>query len=175
MEWFSQDRFDVRLEWGLSAIDYLAKDADCAVIVDVMSFSTCVSLAIDNGARIYPWPWKDGSAIEYAIKIGAKTASPDRKFHSKGYSLSPVSIRSISDGESLVLPSPNGSAISFISGGPRLQPKRLLYRACQQFNGLFPARCSVAHKHDVMVWNNWHIFEDIHAPGNLATVNKADG
>ena len=113
MEWFSQDRFDVRLEWGLSAIDYLAKDADCAVIVDVMSFSTCVSLAIDNGARIYPWPWKDGSAIEYAIKIGAKTASPDRKFHSKGYSLSPVSIRSISDGESLVLPSPNGSAISF--------------------------------------------------------------
>ncbi len=33
MEWFSQDRFEVRLEWGLSAVDYLAGKADCAVIV----------------------------------------------------------------------------------------------------------------------------------------------
>lgn len=113
MEWFSQDRFEVRLEWGLPAVDYLAREADCVVIVDVISFSTCVCLAIDNGARIYPYPWKDESALEYGMKIGAKTASPDRRFSGQGYSLSPVSIRNISEGESLVLPSPNGSAISF--------------------------------------------------------------
>jgi len=113
MEWFSQDRFEVRLEWGLPAVDYLAGEADCVVIVDVISFSTCVSLAVDNGARIYPYPWKDESALEFGMKIGAKTASPDRRFSGQGYSLSPASIQNISEGESLVLPSPNGSAISF--------------------------------------------------------------
>jgi len=109
VQWFSQDKYEIRLEWGLSAVEHLAREVDCAVIVDVMSFSTCVSLAVDNGARIYPYPWKD----ESARKIGAKTASPDRRFSDKGYSLSPVSIQRISEGESLVLPSPNGSAISF--------------------------------------------------------------
>ncbi|MDW8845078.1 2-phosphosulfolactate phosphatase [Erwinia sp. MMLR14_017] len=113
MEWFSQNGFEVRLEWGLSAVEYLASEADCAVIVDVMSFSTCVSLAVDNGARIYPYPWKDQSALEYGMRIGANTASFDRRFSGTGYSLSPASIRSIRAGESLVLPSPNGSAISF--------------------------------------------------------------
>ncbi len=83
------------------------------VIVDVMSFSTCVSLAINNGASIYPYPWKDTSAIEYGMTLGASTASLDRRFSGEGYSLSPVSIKNISEGEKLVLPSPNGSAISF--------------------------------------------------------------
>jgi len=113
MEAFSQQRFGVRLEWGLSAVDYLAAEADCIVVIDVMSFSTCVSLAVDNGARIYPYPWKDPSACQYAMKIGAKAASPERRFSGEGYSLSPVSIQHIREGESLVLPSPNGSAISF--------------------------------------------------------------
>ncbi|MCX8959532.1 2-phosphosulfolactate phosphatase [Erwinia psidii] len=113
MDWFNQKKFEVRLEWGLPAVDYLAGDADCAVIVDVMSFSTCVSLAVDNGADIYPYPWKDDSASGYGMKIGAQTASPDRRFSGQGYSLSPASIQNISDGERLVLPSPNGSAISF--------------------------------------------------------------
>lgn len=113
MSWFNQSSFEVRLEWGLAAVDYLAADADCAVIVDVMSFSTCVSLAVDKGARIYPYPWKDGSATDYGVKIGAMTASLDRRFSGKGYSLSPASIQRIGDGESLVLPSPNGSAVSF--------------------------------------------------------------
>ncbi|WP_370545781.1 2-phosphosulfolactate phosphatase [Edwardsiella tarda] len=113
MEWFSQDRFEVRLEWGSAAVDYLAEGTDCAVIVDVMSFSTCVSLAVENGAHIYPYPWKDESAIEYGMKRGATVANINRKFSDEGYSLSPVSIQHISDGEGLVLPSPNGSAISY--------------------------------------------------------------
>ncbi|HGM7027521.1 TPA: 2-phosphosulfolactate phosphatase [Serratia liquefaciens] len=113
MEWYSQNRFEVRLEWGLAAVDYLAEETDCAVIVDVMSFSTCVSLAVENGARIYPYSWKDESANEYGMKIGAKVANPNRRFNGEDYSLSPVSIQNITDGEKLVLPSPNGSAISF--------------------------------------------------------------
>jgi len=113
MHWFSQGKFEIRLEWGLSALDNLSSEIDCAVIVDVMSFSTCVSLAINNGASIYPYPWKDASAIEYGTTLGARTARLDRRFSGEGYSLSPASIKNISEGEKLVLPSPNGSAISF--------------------------------------------------------------
>lgn len=39
-EWFSQSQSEVRLEWGISAVDYLAAEADCVIVVDVMSFST---------------------------------------------------------------------------------------------------------------------------------------
>ncbi|WLS78414.1 2-phosphosulfolactate phosphatase [Erwinia pyri] len=113
MEWYSQQGFEVRLEWSLSAVDYLADETDCVIVVDVMSFSTCVSLAVDNGAHIYPYPWKDESALEYGISMGVNTASFDRRFSGKGYSLSPLSIQNIKKGESLVLPSPNGSTISF--------------------------------------------------------------
>ena len=113
MQWFSQGNFGICLEWGLAAVEHLAGEVDCAVIVDVMSFSTCVSLAVDKGACIYPYPWKDVSASEYGRRIGARTASPDRRFSGKGYSLSPASIAKIGNGEKLVLPSPNGSAVSF--------------------------------------------------------------
>lgn len=113
MQWFSQEKFAVRLEWGLPAVEHLAGEVDCVVIVDVMSFSTCVSMAVNNGACVYPYPWKDASAIEYGLKMGASTASPNRRFSGEGYSLSPASLRNISAGEKLVLPSPNGSAVSF--------------------------------------------------------------
>ncbi|EJL92508.1 hypothetical protein PMI17_00598 [Pantoea sp. GM01] len=79
MHWFGQEEFEVHLEWGLSAVDYLTTDVDCAVIVDVMSFSTCVSLAVDNGARIYPYPWKDESIIEYGLKNWSTSRQSEQK------------------------------------------------------------------------------------------------
>ncbi|WP_442797046.1 2-phosphosulfolactate phosphatase [Pantoea vagans] len=115
MQWWDQERFSVRLEWGTAAISYAAKDVECIVIVDVMSFSTCVSLAVDNGAQVYPYPWKDASAISFASSIGARVGSYDRLSDANGFSLSPASIRKIEAGEKLVLPSPNGSAISFLA------------------------------------------------------------
>lgn len=111
--WYSQSRFDVRLEWGLSAAENLAQDVDCVVIIDVMSFSTCVSVANDNNALIYPYIWKDETAIKYAQKIGADVASVDRKYDTDTFSLSPQSLKKIPEGYRLVLPSPNGSTISF--------------------------------------------------------------
>lgn len=113
MSWYLQNDFDVRLEWGIQAVEHLAADVDCAVIVDVMSFSTCVSLATDNGALIYPYPWKDESAIAFGKQAGALIASFNRRLVTEGYSLSPQSLVKIPEGTKLVLPSPNGSAISF--------------------------------------------------------------
>lgn len=113
VNWYSQSDFEVRLEWGLPAVEHLAPDVDCVVVVDVMSFSTCVSVAIDNGALIYPYPWKDDSAIQYAEQIGAHAASFERSANGVSYSLSPHSLKMIPTGAKLVLPSPNGSTISF--------------------------------------------------------------
>lgn len=87
------------------------------MIVDVMSFSTCVSVAVDNGAQIYPYPWKGASARGYANNIGAQVDSFDRLSAAEDFSLSPASIRKTKEGEKRVLPSPNGSAISFLARG----------------------------------------------------------
>ncbi|WP_313687739.1 2-phosphosulfolactate phosphatase [Pantoea sp.] len=111
--YFSQHGFDVRLEWGLAAAQHLAQDADCVIVVDVMSFSTCVSVANDNGALIAPWPWKDASAQAYAAEMGAQAASIDRRFSAETFTLSPASLLNIPAGTKLVLPSPNGSTIAF--------------------------------------------------------------
>jgi 2-phosphosulfolactate phosphatase len=111
--YFSQHGFDIRLEWGLAAAQHLAQDADCVIVVDVMSFSTCVSIANDQGAMIAPWPWKDASAQTYAAEIGAQAASIDRRFSAETFTLSPASLLNIPAGTKLVLPSPNGSTIAF--------------------------------------------------------------
>lgn len=113
MHWYSQDAFEIRLEWGIAAIDHLASNVEAIVIVDVMSFSTCVSLAVENGARVYPYPWKDHSVTQYAQSVGAIAANSDRRFSGEGYSLSPRTLLSVRPDEKLVLPSPNGSATCF--------------------------------------------------------------
>jgi len=113
MSYFSQQGFDVRLEWGPNAIAQLGPEADCIIIIDVMSFSTCVSIACDRHAVIYPFQWKDHRALEYAASIGVESANIDRRFTGQGFSLSPVSISSLPAGHRLVLPSPNGSALTF--------------------------------------------------------------
>jgi len=66
MSFFSLQPFEIRLEWGSHAVELLAQDVDCIIIVDVMLFSSCVSLAAGRGTRISPYPWKDASAEAYA-------------------------------------------------------------------------------------------------------------
>lgn len=112
MNHFSQLAFSVRLEWGQAAIRHLAPNVDCVIIIDVMSFTTCVDIAVERGAIIYPYPWRDETAQAYAAARGAEVASSKRRF-SEGWSLSPASLLKVSEGLRLVLPSPNGSAAAF--------------------------------------------------------------
>ena len=85
------------------------------VIVDVLSFATCVDIAVGNGASVYQYQWQDASAVAYAHSLGAVLASGSRQ-RTLGYSLSPSSLLHIPAGTRLVLPSPNGATLSLAAG-----------------------------------------------------------
>ena len=114
-----QGNWPVRCVWGGSGARYIASEAKApllAVVVDVCSFSTCVSMATDRGAVVYPYRWRDTGAARLAERTGAILAS---QRHHRGVgdppgqlSLSPASILAAEPFKALVLPSPNGSTIS---------------------------------------------------------------
>ncbi|MGZ4593290.1 MAG: 2-phosphosulfolactate phosphatase [Actinomycetes bacterium] len=106
----------VALEWGPVGAKVLSECCDVLVVVDVLSFSTAVTVAVERGARV--WPHTGGeNAGELARQIGAVLAG-NRGSH-EGLTLSPASLLDIAEDTRLVLPSPNGSAIAFaaVNGG----------------------------------------------------------
>lgn len=111
---YNQSEFNIKCEWGLRGVEELAPISDVIIIVDVLSFSTCVDIAISRGAIIYPYKYKDESAVEYTKSIGAELADVKRK--KDGYCLSPASLKNIPEGTKLVLPSPNGATLSLATG-----------------------------------------------------------
>ena len=111
--WFDQTSYDLRCDWGESGVAALAPSVDAIVIVDVLSFSTCVDVAVTGGATVYPHRWKDESATELARSIGGVLAGPRSRFEP---SLSPVSLTRLAPGCRLVLPSPNGAVLSGMTG-----------------------------------------------------------
>jgi 2-phosphosulfolactate phosphatase len=106
-----QFQYAVRFEWGARGLDAVGPGSDLIIVVDVLSFSTCVDIATARGATILPYRWRDDSAADYATTHGALLATKERRA-SGGFSLSPASLAAIPDGTRLVLPSPNGATLS---------------------------------------------------------------
>jgi 2-phosphosulfolactate phosphatase len=106
---FDQADFEVRCEWGEKGVLQLASTSDAIVIVDVLSFSTCIEIANSRGAIVFPYQWNDESAKAFSQSVGAELAE---KRGSGRYSLSPTSLISLDRGTRLVLPSPNGASLS---------------------------------------------------------------
>lgn len=87
---FSQEGYQLKLEWGPEGVDAL-RDCDVLVVVDVLSFTTSVDLVVSNGGQVRPSRWKPASG---------KTLRP----------------ASLVDTTGLVeLPSPNGSHLCFLA------------------------------------------------------------
>ncbi|MFN7975285.1 MAG: 2-phosphosulfolactate phosphatase [Acidobacteriota bacterium] len=95
----------IRFAWGMRGLSAALADAGTVVIVDVLSFSTCVDVAVSRGAQILPAAIP-GQAATIAGRRGAGR-----------YSLSPESFLSCDAGERIVLPSPNGGALASACGG----------------------------------------------------------
>jgi 2-phosphosulfolactate phosphatase len=107
---FDQSGFEICCEWGHAGISHLAPSSDVIVIVDVLSFTTCVEIATSRDAWVFPYRWRNESAATFAESVGAELANAQRG--GKGYSLSPASCVRIPPGTRLVLPSPNGANLS---------------------------------------------------------------
>jgi 2-phosphosulfolactate phosphatase len=111
--YYDQGEYDIRCEWGLNGVVNLAPMCDAVVIVDVLSFSTCVDVAVGRGAVVYPYRWRDDLVEEFARSVGAAVAGARR---GEGYGLSPASLMGIEAGTRLVLSSPNGATLSLSTG-----------------------------------------------------------
>lgn len=109
-----QDGHAVRFDWG--PVGAAATATAHAVVVDVLSFTTTVTVAAEHGVEVFPFEWRDSRAAEHAMRHGAKLAVG--RFEARGLegrhvSLSPASVAADPDLTRLVLPSPNGSTICF--------------------------------------------------------------
>jgi len=125
---FNQAEFDIRCEWGIHGVAQLAPISDVIIIVDVLSFSTCVEIATERGAVVFPYRWQDETAEVFAASVNAELADSQR--NNSKYSLSPQSLANIPEGTRLVLPSPNGATLTLGTGNtPTLAGCLRNYRA----------------------------------------------
>jgi 2-phosphosulfolactate phosphatase len=112
--YFDQQEYDIRFEWGLSGVQTLAPISDIVIIIDVLSFTTCVDIVVGNGGIVFPYADKAELLAGYADSVGAVYATRERD---AVYSLAPSKLAKIPAGTRLVLPSPNGSTLSLATGG----------------------------------------------------------
>ncbi|MER5638464.1 2-phosphosulfolactate phosphatase [Kitasatospora sp. NPDC002227] len=117
-DWVRQQGYGVRFEWGPVGARQLAPEVAGLVVVDVLSFTTSVSVAVEAGVRVYPYAWRDESAVAFARERGAELAVGRRAADGAApWSLSPAALRRAPFTPRLVLPSPNGSAIAAAADG----------------------------------------------------------
>jgi len=108
-----QASYSLRMDWAPAGANAVVEGCDVAVVVDVLSFTTTLSVAADCGVTVFPYRWRDDRAEVFAaehhatLAVGRSAALPGQ------VSLSPHSFRTAPSLERLVLPSPNGSTISF--------------------------------------------------------------
>ena len=107
----------VQMEWGMAGVELLRGQVSVLVIVDVLSFSTAVDVAVAKGAAVFPFPGGDMIAAQRAAaRVGAVLAQPREAAIGERFSLSPASLLAVPAGTKLMLPSPNGSRLSLTCG-----------------------------------------------------------
>ena len=113
---FAQPGSGVRFDWGLAGAVELGRACAVLAVVDVLSFTTSVTVAVERGMRVHPFPW-DSTLAEYARRTGAVVAAGRADASEEHpWSLSPAALAGAPIAADLVLPSPNGSAICAAAG-----------------------------------------------------------
>jgi 2-phosphosulfolactate phosphatase len=107
----------VRCEWGEAGLAAVLDWADAVVIVDVLCFTTSLSIATARGAVIHPITSarRDDAGV-LASRLGARLAVRRREAGPGDFTLSPGTMFGLAPGDRLVLPSANGSALSERTG-----------------------------------------------------------
>jgi 2-phosphosulfolactate phosphatase len=105
---------EVDVDWGERGLARLLTRVAAVAIVDVLSFSTCITVAADRDITVYPVP-SGSDGAELALRLGARLARRRVEAGPEDISLSPASLMRAPAGSAVVLPSPNGSALSAIA------------------------------------------------------------
>lgn len=123
---FNQSEYALRCEWGPHGVEQFAANGSVLIVVDVLSFSTAVDIAVVRGASVLPYGNRDDRLPEYARERQAQIAGKVRT--QSGFSLSPSSLQTVPPGYRLILPSPNGAALCVAAG--RSGTKAAIFTAC---------------------------------------------
>lgn len=105
----------VHVEWGRAGAVLAAARGDVVVVVDVLSFSTTLSMAV---ARDFTCLVYSGAEIESlggpamaAIRLGARPLSRQRRVDPGEISLSPASLLEAEPGQRVIFTSLNGASV----------------------------------------------------------------
>ncbi len=107
---YDQHGYRIGFDWGPVGAEVVA--GNLVAVVDVLSFTTAVTVAADLGIDVYPYRWRDETAVAYAKQYDAHLAVGRSEAGPGDVSLSPITIRQATGVTRLVLPSPNGSTIA---------------------------------------------------------------
>ncbi len=114
-EFLRQDAYRVRFERGehgaLGLLERRPPDVQVAIVVDVLSFSTAVDVAVSRGAQVFPSRFKSlAESAQIATMYDALLAVPRaERSDASPYTLSPSTLDALPAGARLVLPSANGA------------------------------------------------------------------
>lgn len=115
---YKQQGSGVRFDWGLVGAQQLSTKDGCLVVVDVLSFTTAVSVCVSRDIDVYPYRWNDDGVATYARENDAVLAAGRLEVTTEHpWSLSTAALKFAPHTPSLVLPSPNGSTIATASAG----------------------------------------------------------
>jgi 2-phosphosulfolactate phosphatase len=109
---YVQNGFRGRFDWGLTGATNLAPNVAVVAVFDVLSFTTVLTVALDNGIEVFPFRWRDERAATFAEEHDATLAVGRSEAKPGDITLSASTIRAATNVERLVLPSPNGSTIA---------------------------------------------------------------
>ncbi|MEK7432790.1 MAG: 2-phosphosulfolactate phosphatase [Cyanobacteriota bacterium] len=107
--YYSQKEYNIKCEWGFNGLNSLLSYSDIIIIIDILSFSTCIDIVMSKNSTAYPYKYNDESSISFAKFINAELA---KKRSKNEISLSPYSLLNLKENSKIVLPSPNGSELS---------------------------------------------------------------
>jgi hypothetical protein len=109
---FNQHPHRCRLDWGRHGVRGAAARGDVIVIVDVLRFSSCVAVAVERGASVYPCAWNaDAAALAEQIGGRAATAPPESR---ATFALVPTFTKA-RRGETIVLRTGNGAECTLLA------------------------------------------------------------
>jgi 2-phosphosulfolactate phosphatase len=116
---WEQARYAVRFDWGATGAARVGGHECVLVVVDVLSFTTAVGVAVERGSAVYPAASGDAGAAGLAREVGGVLAVDRREVTERHpWSLSPAALRAAPAAGRLVLASPNGGAIAAAAAQP---------------------------------------------------------